>query len=198
MNIEILNKEIKNCKKCRLHETRKNVICGEGNLDNRFIIVAQAPGEKEDRKGKMFIGPSGKVLDELFGSANISREMVYMTNLIKCVLPKYRRPKSDEIEICSEYLAKEIELINPEIIVTLGYFATRYIFKKYGIMLPSKSEFCNIYGKAFFDSGIKIFPLKHPAAVLYNNEIKEEMIKNYSKLKFVQKDCKWYPVCPMK
>ena len=79
----------------------------------RLIIVAQAPGVNEDREGKMFIGPSGKILDEILKEVNINRREIYMTNLIKCMLPKYRKPKQDEIEICSDYLDKEIELINP-------------------------------------------------------------------------------------
>lgn len=198
MNIEFLNKEIKKCKKCRLYETRENAICGEGDLDSNIIMIAQAPGEKEDKEGKMFIGPSGEILNDLFKSANIDRKTIYMTNLIKCMLPKCRRPKSDEIYTCSEYLDREIKLINPQIIVPLGYFATRYIFNKYDLKLPQKSEFYKLYGKVFLVDGKKIFPLRHPAAVLHNNEIKGEMRKEYNKLKIIQKDCKWYPVCPMK
>jgi len=98
MNIENLNKEIKNCKKCRVYETRTNAICGEGGLYTKLIIVAQSPGENEDKEGRMFIGPSVKILNDLFRSANISRKTIYITNLTKCMLPKYRRPKHDEID----------------------------------------------------------------------------------------------------
>ena len=98
MNMENLNKEIKNCKKCRLYETRTNAICGEGGLDTKLIIVAQSPGENEDKEGRTFIGSSVKILNDLIPLANISRKTIYMTNLIKCILPKYRRPKNDEID----------------------------------------------------------------------------------------------------
>jgi uracil-DNA glycosylase family 4 len=113
------------------------------------MLIAQAPGNKEDNEGKIFIGPSGKVLDEILRIAGIDRKEVYITNIIKCMLPKYRRPRQDEIEICTEYLDEEIELINPVVICPLGYYAIEYIFKKYAILLPSKQEFHTIYGKIF-------------------------------------------------
>jgi DNA polymerase len=176
-----------------------NAICGEGNLNAKLMLIAQAPGENEDMEGKMFIGPSGKVLDELLGISDISREGIYMTNLIKCMLPKYRRPKRDEVEICGKYLDNEIELINPKILVPLGYYATKYVFEKYSITLPpSKIEFHKVFGKIFLTNHRKIFPLPHPAAVLYKPIIKEGMVKNYRKLKVLLTDCKWYSVCPMK
>ena len=138
MKIDELNREIKRCIKCRLSETRINALCGEGHLNAKFMLIAQAPGENENREGKMFIGPSGKVLDELLSITNINREDIYMTNLVKCMLPKYRKPKQDEIEICSKYLDKEIEIINPKILFPLGYYATKYLFDKYAIPFPSK------------------------------------------------------------
>jgi len=198
MGIENLNEEIRRCNRCRLSETRLNALCGEGNLNAKLMLIAQAPGKNEDRGRKMFIGPSGKVLDELLKIAGIGRKTIYMTNLIKCMLPKYRTPKQDEIATCGRYLDKEIELINPKVLAPLGYYATRYISKKYDISLPSKPGFYKIYGKVFLAEDKKILPLQHPAAVLYNDSIKEEMIKNYHKLKVLLTDCKWYPTCPMK
>jgi uracil-DNA glycosylase family 4 len=198
MGITDLNEQIQKCHKCRLSETRIKALCGEGNLNAKLMLIAQAPGENEDREGKMFIGPSGKVLDELLGVADINRKEIYMTNLIKCMLPKYRRPKQDEIEICSKYLDEEIKLINSKILIPLGYYATKYIFEKYALFLPPKSEFHSIYGKVFLAGDKKILPLQHPATVLYNNSLKEEVIKNYLKMKILLEDCKWYSVCPMK
>jgi len=139
MRIEDINSGIKRCTRCRLSETRIHALCGEGKLSAKLMLVAQAPGEKEDKSGTMFIGPSGKVLDELLKMAHIDRKNIYMTNLVKCMLPKYRRPKSDEINMCSRYLDREIELISPEILAPLGYFATRYIFGKYDIPIPLDS-----------------------------------------------------------
>ena len=198
MEIYELNKKIKGCKKCRLFETRMNAICGEGSLSAKIMLIAQAPGEKEDREGKMFIGPSGKVLDKLLNKAGIERKNIYMTNLIKCMLPKYRKPKQDEIKTCSYYLNEEIKLINPKILVPLDYYATRYIFQKYGILSPSKAEFSSIFGRLFFAKDKKIFPLPHPATLIYNPNFKEDLIKSYRKMQMLLKDCKWYQVCPMK
>lgn len=191
MKIEDLNEEIRQCRKCRLSKTRTNAVCGEGNPNAKLMLIAQAPGESEDREGRMFIGPSGKVLNELLSDVS----GLYMTNLIKCMLPKYRKPKQDEIDTCSAYLDEEIELVNPKVLVPLGYYATRYLFKKYSLPLPPKGK---LYGKLFLAGSRKILPLQHPAAVLYNPDIRDRMKRDYHKLKVLSKDCKWYPICPMK
>jgi DNA polymerase len=198
LEIQGLNADIKRCNKCRLSETRINALPGEGNIDAKLMLIAQAPGLKEDEKGKMFIGPSGKVLDDLLESNNIERDDLYMTNLVKCMLPKYRKPKQDEIDICSDYLDKEIELTNPEILVPFGHYATTYLFKKYDLLLPSKQDFYTIYGRLFLSDDKKILPLQHPAAVLHNPKLKDVLVKNYYILKTLLKDCRWYPLCPMK
>jgi DNA polymerase len=116
---------------------------------------------------------------------HIDRNEIYMTNLIKCMPPKNRNPKSEEIGICSQYLDREIELINPRIVASLGYYATRYAFEKYGIPLPSKPEFHKVYGNVLEAGDIKIIPLQHPAAVLHKASIKEEMVKNYRKMELL-------------
>ncbi len=196
--IKKINFEIKDCTKCRLSETRKNSLPGEGNLDARIILIAQAPGKNEDVEGEMFIGPSGKVLDRLLQNAKADGEKIYMTNLVKCMLPRYRRPKRDEIETCSRYLDKEIEIIKPKFLVPMGFYSTRYIFEKYGFDIPEKKEFRNVYGKLFYKKGMKIYPVQHPASVLYRSELESILQKNYDKLKIFEKNCKWYQMCPMK
>ncbi len=190
MKMDDLNNEIRECKKCRLSTTRMHALCGEGDQNAKLMLIAQAPGENEDREGKMFIGPSGKVLDELLLISNIDRKEVYMTNLVKCMLPNYRKPKHDEIETCSHYLDKEIELINPEILAPLGYYAVRYIFEKYAIALPPKAEYHKILGDVFLSGDRKIIPLQHPASVLYNPSMKDTLIKTYHNMKIVLENCK--------
>lgn len=197
--LEDLNQKIRECKQCRLWETRINALPGEGNCNARVMLVAQAPGENEDREGRMFIGPSGKKLDELLQEADVSRQEIYVTNLVKCMLPKYRKPKQDEIQACAQHLDEEIRLINPSVIATLGYYATKYIFHKYQIQPPnSKSNFSKKYGALFLADDRKILPLRHPAALLYNDSISEEMTENYRKLKTLMVECKWFLCCPMK
>ena len=180
MDINELNEKIKSCTNCRLHKSRINAITGEGSLDAKIMIIAQAPGEIEDREGKMFIGPSGKIFDRLLQKAKIQREDIYITNLIKCYLPKCRRPSKNEIEQCSAYLNTEIETIDPQIIVTLGFHATRYIFKKYNLNRPPKNEYKNLFGKQFNAADRIIFPVRHPTAILFNPEKEEIIQENYN------------------
>jgi uracil-DNA glycosylase family 4 len=194
-----IKEEIINCKKCSLSESRKNALPGEGNPKARVILVAQAPGEKEDVEGKMFVGPTGKVLDELFGELGIERNNLYLTNLVKCMLPNYRKPRQEEIDACSEYLDQEINLIEPEIISPLGYYAARYILEKYDYSIPEKKEDIeNLYGKLLLTQKKKIYPLIHPTALVFDNTDKEKIKRDYSKLKVLLSECKWYTVCPMK
>lgn len=178
---EDLNREIRTCVKCGLWKTRKNALPGEGDISSDLMLVAQAPGREEDETGDMFVGPSGKKLDELLSKAGISREEIFMTNLLRCMLPDYRKPRRDEIEACSPYLDRELELVDPKIISTLGYFSTRYIFEKYD--LEDGLEFPEVCGKVFNMGGKKILPLGHPAAILYDSSIEDGMIEHYKKLR---------------
>jgi DNA polymerase len=178
-SLKTLNQAIRGCTRCRLAETRIHALCGEGPIDADLMLIAQAPGRVEDREGRMFIGPSGHVLDELLQSAAIDRQAVYMTNLVKCMLPKYRRPKADEIASCSRWLEGELALIRPTVVASLGFFATRFLFTRYGLALPPKVEFSGVYGQRVAVGDLILLPLQHPAAVLYNPAIKDVMVRNY-------------------
>jgi DNA polymerase len=115
------------------------------------------------------------------------------------MLPGYRKPKQDEIDICSNYLDKEIDIIEPLVLVPLGYYATRYIFKKYDLDLPkSKKDFYRIYGKLFLTDSVKILSLNHPVTVVYNPSLEKTIEQDYHKLYVLSKNCKWYELCPMK
>jgi uracil-DNA glycosylase family 4 len=197
--IDELNQRIVACTKCQLSATRQHVLIGEGDLNSRIMLIALSPGENEDRENKMFIGPSGRVLDNLLDSAGITRDSIYMTNLVKCMLPKNRRPKMVEIETCSQYLDMEIAIIAPDILVPLGYYATRYILEKYHADPPAaREDYPEIYGKLIFQDDQKILPLPHPAALLYHPSFKKQTVRLYQKLQVLSHDCKWFPVCPMK
>jgi len=132
----------------------------------------------------MFVGPSGQILNKLLHAAGIDRNLFFMTNIIKCILPKNRKPKMNEIELCREFLDEEILIIQPEVIVPLGYYATRTILTKYHAnSLAAEMGFTNINGKLLFLDDKKIFPLSHPAALLYNPSFEPETIEKYKKLK---------------
>ncbi len=174
-------------------------MCGEGDLNARLMLVALSPGQNEDREGKMFIGPSGKILNELLQSAGIEGNSLYMTNLIKCLLPKNRRPKQDEIETCSHFLDEEISILSPQVIVPLGFYATRYILTKYAVDAPSaRTDYHAFYGKLIFSNNQNIFPLPHPASLIYDPSYRLEMMKKYHKLQILSRDCKWATMCPMR
>jgi len=199
IHLKNFNDLIRDCERCRLSVTRKHVLAGEGDVDAPIMLIALSPGEKEDSENQMFIGPSGQVLDKLFHEAGMEREWVYMTNLIKCMLPKCRRPKMDEIESCSQFLEEEISIIHPEIIVPLGYYATRTILTKYHANPPAaRKDFKKKYGILLFSDDQKILPLPHPATLLYDPSFELETIEKYKKLQTLMHECKWYALCPMK
>ncbi len=177
-----LNEAIGKCARCRLSETRVHALCGEGDRKASLFLVALSPGAKEDKEGRMFIGPSGRVLDELLQIAGIDRKTLYMTNLVKCRLPKNRKPKVDEMEACGPYLDKEIELVNPILIAPLGHYATRRILAKYDLPVPPRPEFRMVYGTVFEADGKRILPVQHPSSVLHDFRIKKALETNFRKL----------------
>jgi uracil-DNA glycosylase family 4 len=181
---DALTAAVSKCTRCDLHLSRIHALPGEGNLDARLFLIAQAPGLKEDREGRMFIGPSGKILDELLDAAGVRREELYMTNLIKCRLPKNRRPKQAEIEACSPFIEKEIALVASAVIVPLGYYASRYALKRFGLSTPeARKGFSALYGRLFPADSTKILPLPHPSALLYNQSFKPKTLDQYRKLR---------------
>lgn len=187
------------CRLCALSETRQNVLCGAGNLDAKLFLVALSPGEMEDKENKLFIGPSGKVLNRLLENAEVNRDDLYISNLVKCNLPQNRKPKMRDIETCHQYLDKELEIVSPEFIIPLGFYASRYVLEKYNADIPSaKADFRELYGKLFYASAQKILPLPHPASLLYNPDFEEKTQTKYNILSILGTECKWYYCCPMK
>jgi len=170
------------CKRCKLHETKKNYVFGDGDENTDILFISEAPGALEDKSGRMFVGRSGGVFDELLASINLSRGDIFVTNILKCRPPLNRNPKTNEIEACIPFLNMQINNIKPKIICTMGNYATQFIMKKYG--LNTKIEgISKIHGKVFSVSGlfgsIKIVPLYHPAVGTYNPETKKVLIKDF-------------------
>jgi len=131
------------------------------------MLIGEAPGKNEDIEGRPFVGRAGELLEELVRSVNLDREDVFITNIVKCRPLDNRDPRKDEIETCNPYLEKQIDLIEPEVIVTLGNHATETLVGKNGMK--------EIHGKRFEYKGIKLIPMYHPAAGLYNPALKETM-----------------------
>ena len=198
-HINKLNKRVLGCVQCRLHETRKNAVPGEGNIQSDLMIIGQAPGKEEDREGKMFLGPSGEILDRLFTDLGLTRKEFYMTNMLKCFLPKSRKPRQDEIDTCIQlYLFNEINLVNPKVLIPLGYHCTKMIFRRYNLPVPDRHHFPELFGKMFVAKNRKILPLRHPATVVHNSAIYEKLLSNYRKINIITKVCSWFHVCPIK
>lgn len=175
---------VKNCKKCNLYKTRNKPVIGEGSLDAKILFIGEAPGKNEDLKGKPFVGKAGKILDELLKSIGFQRNQIYIANILKDRPPNNRNPLKSEIKACTEFLDKQINIIQPEVIVPLGNFATLYIFEKYGLKYDKISK---IHSKTFsiktnFGS-IKIIPFYHPAVATYNINKKKILLKDFKLIK---------------
>ena len=182
--IKEIEREIKNCRKCDLFKNRTNPVPGSGSYKSKIMLIGEAPGYWEDKKGEPFVGKAGKFLDELLLLIGRRREEVFITNVVKCRPPNNREPTEEEVKACTPYLDRQIEIIKPKIIVTLGNVATTYIFKKFGLKVESISR---IHGKVFEVSTllgkIKIIPMYHPATALYNPRMKDVLREDWKKLR---------------
>ncbi len=177
--IEMVN----NCKKCDLWRTRKNPVFGDGSLVSKILFVGEAPGYNEDLQGCPFVGRAGKILDELLKSIGLQRDEIYIANILKCRPPDNRNPLKDEIIACTEFLNKQIEIIQPTIILPLGNFACSYIFEKFDLKYDKIS---NVHGKTFqintLTGSILIIPLYHPAVATYNPNTKNTLLEDFKNI----------------
>lgn len=187
--LEIKN-EVLNLKQSSLYNERiKNgvlPVIGEGSHDAEIVFIGEAPGENEAKTGRPFVGRSGKFLDELLLSAEIPRESVYITNIVKDRPPKNRDPHPGEIELYAPFLDRQLEIIQPKVIATLGRFSMQYIMERYG--LEEKVEaISKLHGKVFETNmsygTVKVVPLYHPAVAIYNQASKETLKEDFKILK---------------
>ena len=154
-----LYEEIRNCHKCILSEGRTHAVPGEGPEDAEILFIGEGPGFHEDRQGRPFVGAAGKYLEELLATIGLSREQVYIANVVKCRPPGNRDPQPEEIEACRPYLDKQIELVRPHLIVTLGRFSMQRYF-------PGAS-ISRIHGQPKRVGSVIYYPMFHPAAALH-------------------------------
>ena len=172
---ESLVTRITSCVQCDLCKTRTNAVPGEGSLDSKIMFVGEAPGAREDEKGLPFVGAAGNVLSEMLKLIGLNRQQVYIANIIKCRPPDNRDPSPHEIDQCWGYLDKQIDIIDPELIVTLG----RHSF---GNFFPGEL-ISQARGKPRKWKGRTIFPVYHPAATLYNPKLKPILEEDFRKMK---------------
>lgn len=162
--LDYIRSQVISCTKCSLSKTRTNAVPGKGNPKAEILFIGEAPGRNEDLQGEPFVGSAGKILSEVLESAGLSRDDIYITNVVKCRPPNNRIPLQEEKDACSQYLAKELEIIKPKIICIMGNTA-------YGSLLNGNSITKN-RGKIIEKDGQKYFLTIHPAAVIYNQELK--------------------------
>ena len=168
--------EVKGCKKCQLAYSRTNLVFGAGNESAEIMFVGEAPGYYEDQKGEPFIGAAGKLLSELLSSIGLKREDVYIGNILKCRPPQNRNPLPEEIELCKPYLFRQIEIIKPRIVCTLGNFATQ-------TMLDKRVPITSVRAKPAQVGNYFVFPMYHPAAALHRGDMREPLFEDFGKLK---------------
>jgi uracil-DNA glycosylase len=161
-SLDDIKTQMNNCKKCRLCETRTNIVFGEGNPNAQLMFIGEGPGQDEDESGRPFIGRAGQLLTKIIEAMGIKREDVYIANIVKCRPPGNRTPADDEITHCAPYLMGQISMIKPKVIVALGSPATC-------TLLNDKIKISSIRG-TFYDwkDGIKLMPTFHPAYLLRN------------------------------
>ncbi|RLI99813.1 MAG: uracil-DNA glycosylase [Candidatus Aenigmatarchaeota archaeon] len=179
-----LEKQILECKRCKLYKTKTNYVPGCGSVNAKLMLIGEAPGYWEDKQGLPFVGKAGKFLDELLTSIGLRREEVYIANILKCRPPGNRDPAPEEIKACTPYLDRQIAIIKPRIIATLGRYSMRYIFEKYGIGAGGISK---IHGKVYNINTIffkgKVVALYHPAVAVYNPNMKEVLMEDFKEIK---------------
>jgi DNA polymerase len=166
--LEEIRKELGDCKRCKLHRTRRTIVFGEGNPNAKLMFVGEGPGYDEDVQGRPFVGKAGQLLTKIIQSIHLKRDQVYIANIIKCRPPQNRNPEPDEIESCSPFLMKQIQAIQPKIICALGTFAAQ-------TLLRTDAKITSLRGKAFELGGIKVLPTYHPAFLLRNPDKKREV-----------------------
>ncbi len=176
--LDVLEAQANQCHRCPLGDSRNHLVFGVGNPHARVMIVGEAPGKNEDLQGIPFVGAAGHTLDGLLELADLTRDEVYIANVLKCRPPGNRDPRPEEIEECTPFLREQTRTINPEFIVTLGNFATKFILK-------TDRGITSMHGKLFRTGRFKVFPIFHPAAAIYDRtkmSSLEEDFRNFGRI----------------
>lgn len=171
--------QISDCTNCRLAEGRTQVVFGVGNPDAELMFVGEAPGFHEDKQGYPFVGQAGKLLDRLLGGIGRSRDDVYIANVIKCRPPGNRDPQADEIEACEAHLFRQLAIVEPKLVATLGNFATKLLSgKPHGITrVHGRPQEASVGGRP-----VTLYPIYHPAAALYTPAMLRTLEEDFARI----------------
>jgi len=173
-----IKNEVLNCRSCSLHKTRKNVVFGDGDPCAKLIFVGEAPGYDEDLQGLPFVGKAGKLLTKMIEAMGLSRDSVYICNVLKCRPPENRQPLPEEVAACGGYLSRQIEVISPKVICCLGRHAAC-------ALLETEDPISKIRGKEIAYKGAVLIPTFHPAYLLRNPAAKKEAWADLKKIKMI-------------
>lgn len=173
-SLEQIAEEVSRCTRCPLHHSRVKAVPGEGPANAKIMFIGEGPGFHENQTGRPFVGAAGEFLVELLREIGLRREEVFIGNVVKCRPPGNRDPESAEIEACKEYLDRQIELINPKVIVTLGRFSMARWF-------PA-ARISQIHGQARRFGSRLVVPMFHPAAALHQPSLRQQVIEDFKKL----------------
>jgi DNA polymerase len=167
--------EVTVCQQCPLYTTRKKAVPGEGPVNAPILFIGEGPGFNENEQGRPFVGAAGQFLEELLGKAGLKRKDVFITNVVKCRPPGNRDPEPDEIKTCTtHYLQRQIEAIDPKVIVTLGRFSM-------GLFLVN-ARISGVHGRPVRLNGRLIVPMFHPAAALHQPSLRDSILADFAKL----------------
>ena len=170
-----VSEEVSTCTKCELHHSRKKAVPGEGPANSDIMFIGEGPGFHENEQGRPFVGAAGKFLEELLSDIGLSRQEVFISNVVKCRPPGNRDPQPDEVDICtSSYLDRQIAAINPKVIVTLGRFSMN-------LLMPN-SKISQVHGQAVTIQGRLVVPMYHPAAALHQGSLRPVIKQDFAQL----------------
>jgi len=168
LTLEAIRQEMGECTRCRLHEERQSVVFGEGNPQAALVFIGEAPGREEDLRGRPFVGKAGELLTRIIEAIDLTREEVYIANIVKCRPPSNRNPQPDEIRTCLPFLRKQLETIRPKIICALGTFAAQ-------TLLETEERISILRGQFYAYQGARLMPTYHPAFLLRNPQFKRDV-----------------------
>ncbi|MEW5871983.1 MAG: uracil-DNA glycosylase [Chloroflexota bacterium] len=172
--LKTIAQEVATCTRCVLHHSRKNGVPGEGPANADIMFIGEGPGFHENEQGRPFVGAAGKFLDELLAQINMKRSDVFIGNVVKCRPPGNRDPQPDELAACSAYLERQIQAINPKVIVTLGRFSMAHF-------LPN-AKISEIHGQSVKVRGRLIVAMYHPAAALHQHSLRSTIEADFARL----------------
>jgi uracil-DNA glycosylase len=189
-----LYREVSGCQKCPLAVGRTQTVFGMGNADAELMFVGEAPGFHEDQQGKPFVGRAGKLLDELLAEIGLGRRDVFIANVLRCRPPGNRDPQPDEIEQCKPYLYRQVALIEPNVICTLGNFATK-------LLSGSQQGISRVHGRPqermVGEREVILYPLFHPAAALRTPAVHGELRHDFSQIPALLEEARKEPAAPV-